>query len=144
MRVADVMTRDVVTACTDATIRDIADLMAKNNVGTVVITDRDGKLEGIVTDRQVVTKCIAEGCDPSTSRIEEIMTREMPGPMGIVKASPDMDILDAARLLGQHHIRRMPVVEDSRVVGIVSEADLADEIMDAVAGILEEVSKAEK
>lgn len=144
MKVADVMTKDVVTAEPTTTIREVARLMADKNVGTVVITDPAGKLQGLVTDRKVVTECIAKGCDPSSSRIEEIMTRDIPGPLGIVTANPDMDILEAAKELGRHHIRRMPVVQDDRVIGIVSEADLADEVREAVDGLLEEVSKAEK
>lgn len=139
------MTKEVVTACADATIRDVAELMAKNNVGTVIITDRDGRLEGLVTDRKLVTDCIAKGCDPSASRIDEIMTGKLPGPLGLATATPDMDILDAAKQLGQRHVRRMPVVEDGgRVVGVLSEADLADEVKEAVDGLLEEISKAEK
>ncbi len=145
MRVADVMTKDVVTARGDATVRDIADLMTKHNVGTVIITDRDGKLEGLVTDRKLVTDCVAKGRDPSSSRVDEIMTGKLPGPLGLVTANPDMDILEAAKQFGQSHVRRMPVVEDGgRVVGVLSEADIADELKDAVDGLLEEVSKAEK
>ena len=145
MRVADVMTTDVVTACTDATIRDVADLMARHNVGTVIITDGDGRLEGIVTDRKLVTDCIAKGCDIDRSRVDQIMTGRLPGDMGVVTVSPEMDILDAAKMFGQSHVRRMPVVEDGgKVVGVLSEADIADEIKDAVSGLLEEISKAEK
>ncbi len=145
MRVADVMTKEVVTARTDATIRDVADLMSKHNVGTVVVTDRDGKLEGLVTDRKLVTDCIAKGRDPSSSHIDEIMTGKLPGRIGLVTASPEMDILDAAKQFGQSHIRRMPVVEDGgRVVGVLSEADIADELKGAVGGLLEEISKAEE
>jgi len=145
MRVADVMTTDVVTACTDATVRDIADLMARHNVGTVIITDGDGRLEGIVTDRKLVTDCIAKGCDIDRSRADQIMTGKLPGGFGLVTVSPEMDILDAAKMFGQSHVRRMPVVEDGgKVVGVLSEADIADEIKDAVSGLLEEISKAEK
>ncbi len=144
MRVADVMTKDVVTACPDATVKDIAELMARNNVGTVVITDGAGNLEGIVTDRKLVTDCIARGCDPSSTRVGDVMTSRMPGGMGLVTATPDMDIIDAARKLGENRVRRMPVVEDGRLVGIVSSADMAEEVMEAVDGILEEMAKAER
>jgi CBS domain-containing protein len=139
------MTKDVVTASGNASVREVADLMAKHNVGTVIITDGDGKLEGLVTDRQLVTDCIAKGCNIDSSRVGEIMTGKLPGAMGLVTASPDMDILDAAKQFGQSHIRRMPVVEDGgRLVGVLSEADIADELKDAVGGLLEEISKAEK
>lgn len=133
------MTKDVVAACPDATVRDVADLMTRDNVGTVVITDSGGKLEGIVTDRKLVTDCIAKGCDPSTTKVGDVMTAKM-----LVTATPDMDIIDAARMLGDNRIRRMPVVEDGgKVVGIVSASDLADEVMEAVDGLLEELAKAE-
>jgi len=144
MRVADVMTKDVVTACPDATVKDVAELMARNNVGTVVITDGAGNLEGIVSDRKLVTDCIAKGCDPSSTKVGDVMTSRMPGGMGLVTATPDMDIIDAARKLGENRVRRMPVVEDGRVVGIVSSADMAEEVMEAIDGILEEMAKAER
>ncbi len=145
MKVEEVMTREVVTAQPSATVKEIADLMSRNNVGTVVITDQAGKLQGLVTDRKLVTDCVAKGCDPASSRVEEIMTRDMPGPMGLVTASPDMDILDAARKIGDSRVRRLPVVDRSdRVLGIISAADVADSLEDAVVGLLEELSKAEK
>lgn len=147
MRVAEVMTKDVVVACPEATVKDVAELMERNNVGTVIITSADGKLEGIVTDRKLVTDCVAKGCNPSDCKIESIMTGHLPGPLGagqLVTASPDMDVIDAARKLGENRIRRMPVVEDGgKVVGIVSASDLAEEVMEAVDGLLEELSKAE-
>ncbi|MHB0868910.1 MAG: CBS domain-containing protein [Chloroflexota bacterium] len=144
MKVAEVMTRDVVTAQPDASIREVAELMASKNVGTVIITDGGGRLQGIATDREIVTDCLAKGCDPSSSRIQEIMTGEMPGGMGLATASPDMDILDAARELGMRKVRRLPVVEDDRVVGIVSEADLAGPVKEAIDGLLKELAKAER
>jgi len=143
MRVADVMTKDIVTACPEATVKDVANLMQRHNVGTVVITDGGGKLQGIVTDRKLVTECVAKGCDPNSSKIGDIMTGRMPGP-GLVTATPDMDVIDAARKLGESHIRRMPVVEDGgKVVGIVSASDLAEEVMEAVDGLLEELAATE-
>ncbi len=145
MRVADVMTKDVVTAHADDSVRDVANLMASNDVGSVIITDGNGKLEGVVTDRKLITDCIAQGCDASTSKVGDFMTRGMLGTTGIVTASPDMDVLDAAKQFGQSHVRRMPVVEDGgRVIGVLSEADLADPLKDAVGGLLEEISKSEK
>ncbi|MGI5834937.1 MAG: CBS domain-containing protein [Chloroflexota bacterium] len=147
MRVAEVMTKDVVVACPEATVKDVAELMERKNVGTVIITDADGKLEGIVTDRKLVTDCVAKGCNPSECKVEEIMTGKMPGPLGaaqMITATPDMDVIDAARKLGESGIRRMPVVEDGgKVVGVVSASDLAEEVMEAVDGLLEELSKTE-
>lgn len=145
MRVAEVMTKDVVVACPEATVKDVAELMERNNVGTVIITSADGKLEGIVTDRKLVTDCVAKGCNPNTQEIKDIMTGKTDGHIGkLVTATPDMDVIDAARKLGENRIRRMPVVEDSgQVVGIVSASDLAEEVMEAVDGLLEELSKAE-
>ncbi len=139
------MTKDVVTACTDATVRDIANLMADKNVGTVIITDAGGKLEGLVTDRKLVTDCIAKGCDPTSSRVDQFMTKGILGGVGLATAKPDMDILDAAKELGMRHVRRLPVVEDGgRVIGVVSEADLADPLKEAMDSILTEIAKAEK
>lgn len=143
LSVGDVMTRDVVTASPDTTLQDLARLMESRNVGTVIITS-DGQLRGLVTDRQIVTHGLARGMNPDSSRAEEIMTRETPGPGGVVTAHPRMDLLEAARLIGQHRIRRLPVVEDGRLVGILSVADLADEVKEMVSAMMDELSRAEK
>lgn len=143
MSVAEVMTRDVVTAPPSATVRELAQLMERHNVGTVVIAE-EGRLRGLVTDRQLATHCLARGMNPDTCRADEVMTAEMPGPGGVVTAHPHMDLLEAARLMGRHRIRRLPVVEDGRVVGILSVADLAGEVKDMVSAVMDEISHTER
>lgn len=140
LSVAQVMTRDVVTALPGATARELAELMERHNVGTVIISS-NGQLRGLVTDRQLVTRCMARGLGPDACRAEEIMTA---GPAGLVTASPEMDLLEAARLMGRHRVRRLPVVEGGTVVGILSVADLAGEVKEMVSSVMDELSRAER
>jgi CBS domain-containing protein len=145
VKVREVMSTEVVTAKPTATVQDIASLMSKHDVGTVLITDEGGKLHGLVTDRDVVTECVGKGHNPATCKVDEVMTGKGFGPIGnLVTASPDEDVMDAIRRLGDKEVRRMPVVQDDRVVGIVSVADMARELQDAVSGFFEEVSKSAK
>ena len=144
MKVRDLMTRDVVTLPPAATVEEAARLMESRNVGTVLVTEGN-QLKGLLTDRRVVTDCIAKGRNPSATKVEEIMSPAGPELFGgLVTADPEMDALDAARLMGQHKVRRLPVVSDSQLLGIISVADLADDLRAYLGSILEEISKAEK
>jgi CBS domain-containing protein len=117
--IRDVMTENPATVRTDDSALDAALAMSKGNFGSLVVVNDDGKVRGIVTDRDLVVRGVAEGKDPAATRISEVFTTE-PSTL-----SPD-DSLDAAvEALRGGHVRRLPVVEDDAVVGIVSIGDLA-------------------
>jgi CBS domain-containing protein len=133
-KLREIMSRDLVTVDYGASVRDAARLMAEHEVGDVLVTQGD-RLAGIVTDRDLVVKGIAtdRGSDAS---IVDVMTPD------IVSCGPDAEIEEAARLMADNRIRRLPVVEGGRAVGIVSLGDISTRAqgnMDARA--LEEVSK---
>ena len=115
--VRDVMNGPVLTVEPDASAADAAQLMRDNDTGDVVIT-QDGRLTGIVTDRDLAVRLIAEGLDPFVS-VSEVCS-ENP-----VTISPDEPLERASELMGQHAIRRLPVCEGDEVVGFVSLGDLA-------------------
>lgn len=118
MKVSERMTEKPVTVDASATAREVARIMKEKNIGTVLVTEGDS-LKGIANDRQIAIRVIAEGKDPETTTVSEFMTRDP------VTASPDMIICDAAEIMGENGFRRIPVVEDERVVGILSAADVA-------------------
>lgn len=135
MRCREIMTSAVRTASSDTPLRDVAALMREGDMGAVPIVD-GGKLVGIVTDRDIVVRAVAEGKDSSTP-VAEAMTSE------IFSVRPDDFVFEAIRLMGDKQVRRIPVVTDSgELAGIISMADIALEIEDQreIAEALEEIS----
>ena len=112
-----IMTKNVETCSLLDNVFEVAVKMKEWNVGAVPIVDND-KLVGMITDRDIVLRCIAEK-HPASSKVEEIMSND------IITIGPEATTQDAARLMAQHQIRRLPVVEGDRLVGIVALGDLA-------------------
>jgi CBS domain-containing protein len=133
--IKEVMTRDVRACEPNATVADAAKVMAQEDVGPVPIVE-DGRLVGIVTDRDIVVRVVAEGRDPNATTVREIASTEL------VTVSPDDDLDEALNLLAQRQVRRLPVVEGDRLVGIVAQADVARLGKDEKTGeVVEEISR---
>jgi len=133
--IKEVMTRDVRACEPNATVADAAKVMAQEDVGPVPIVE-DGRLVGIVTDRDIVVRAVAEGRDPNATTVREIASTEL------VTVSPDDDLDEALNLLAQRQVRRLPVVEGDRLVGIVAQADVARLGKDKKTGeVVEEISR---
>jgi len=118
MKVRDIMTARVVAMKTTATVAAVAARMRDECVGSVLLT-RDDELVGMVTDRQITHTVVAEGLDPREVAVSEIMFTDF------IPLDPDMDLLLAVRLQRELAMRRLPVVEDGRIVGIMSVSDIA-------------------
>jgi signal-transduction protein with cAMP-binding, CBS, and nucleotidyltransferase domain len=128
MKVRDLMTARVVDMPGEASVAQVARRMRDERVGSVLITKNDA-LVGIVTDRQITHTVVADGLDPNTVAVREIMF------MDFVPLEPDMDLLQAVRLQKELAMRRLPVVENGVPVGILSVSDLAaftKELIDCV------------
>ena len=136
MQIKDLMTKDIRSLKIDQTLSDAARLMREVDVGIVPVTGKNGELLGVVTDRDIVIRCIALGKDPASAKIETIMTRD------IVTISPETDVSEAARTMSDEKIRRLPVVEGVKLVGMISLGDLAaSSKSDTMAGnALEDIS----
>src|SRR5215213_5077388 len=138
-QVSEVMVSDVVTIVPGTTAVDAAKRMIQEEKGPLPIVESDRPV-AIVTDRDIVAHVVAEGRDPNSTTVDDIATRDL------VTIGPDQDIDEARRLMDQHQLDRILVVEDDRLVGIVSEADLrSDEgpvggVTDTVGGVTEPVS----
>ena len=118
--VEEIMTPDPRTANVDDTVQDAARMMKDNDIGDVIVV-ADGQVTGILTDRDIVVRAVAEGSDASSTDVGEICTT------GIEAIEPDATVDDALRTMREHDIRRLPVVKNGRPVGIVSLGDLAVE-----------------
>jgi CBS domain-containing protein len=133
--IKEVMTRDVRACEPNATVVEAAKVMAQEDVGPIPIVE-DGRLVGIVTDRDIVVRVVAEGRDPNATKVSEIASTEL------VTVSPDDDLDEALKLLAERQIRRLPVVEGDRLVGIVAQADIARLGKDKTTGeVVEEISR---
>ena len=135
LRASEIMTKNVRTATRDLSLRDVASMMRDGDMGAVPVVD-GGKLIGIVTDRDIVVRSVAEGRDASTP-VGEAMTTE------IHSVKPDDFVFEAIRLMGDKQVRRIPVVgESGELAGIIAMADIALETEDQreIAETLEEIS----
>jgi len=121
MEAREVMSRRVISVRSEEPVSAAARLMKQANVGALPVCDAKGTLRGLVTDRDIVTRCVALGSDPDRTRIAEIMTR------GIEHAREDTPVEELAGRMAQLQIRRLPVTEEGRVIGMVTLADLARE-----------------
>ncbi len=140
MNVSEIMTTNVATAEPDTTLEEVATMMKDENVGAIPVVD-DEELLGIITDRDIVVRCIAEGKDPSEVEVEEILSEELE------TISPDDDVRRAAEIMQRKQIRRLPVCDaDGKLVGMLSIGDIAvKQSDDDVSGeTLEQVSQGVK
>jgi CBS domain-containing protein len=120
MKVRDIMTKEVAYINPDSKITEAAQLMQKHNVGSIPVCDQSGVI-GIVTDRDIVVRNIAHGKNPQDTPVRDVMTGQ------VNTASPDMDVDDVTRMMSMHKIRRVPVVENNQLVGMVALGDIATE-----------------
>lgn len=135
MKLRDVMTSELCCAEPSESLADVAGEMKRHNVGIMPVC-QDGQLVGVVTDRDIVVECVASGTKPEECKVGNFMTS------GLVCGSPDMDVVEAAHLMGREQVHRLPVVENGRLVGMVSIGDLAIHCKDdkVVAQMLREIS----
>ena len=122
---SDVMTKDVVTGTPENTIEEVARLMKTEDIGPVLIVynEQSKTLVGIVTDRDIVVKVIADGQDVNTTRVGDVMSKKLV----TCRADDDVDI--AMKAMAQFQLRRIPVVgENMKLLGIISQADVATRV----------------
>jgi CBS domain-containing protein len=134
-RCSEIMAKNVKTATSDTSLGEVAAMMRDGDMGSVPVVE-DGRLIGIVTDRDMVVRCIADGRGSETP-VSEAMTTE------IFSVRPDEFVFEAVRLMGDKQVRRIPVVaEDGKLAGIIAMADVALEMEDQreIAETLEEIS----
>lgn len=118
MKVRDIMTSHVSASSANASIDEIARKMKELNVGSIPICDNQNHIIGIVTDRDIVVRGIVDGFRVSDN-IDKVMSKEL------IFVSPDTHAHEAARIMAQNQIRRLPVVENGKLVGLVAIGDLA-------------------
>ena len=140
MKVSDVMTTEVETVRMDSTLEEVASVMKVENVGALPVVDEDEDLVGIITDRDIVVRCIADGKNPAETNVEEVLSHELE------TIEPDADIEEAARVMADKQIRRLPVCEEGELIGMLSIGDLAVKSprLDASGEALRDISQGVK
>ena len=119
MKVSEIMSSRVITIDQDEPVAAAARLMKRLNLGALPVTDPAGRLRGMITDRDIVLRCTAADTDPRAVPVKDIMSR------GVVTAAPGDEVEQAARRMGDGQIRRLPVVDSGRIVGMLSLCDMA-------------------
>jgi CBS domain-containing protein len=134
--VRDVMTANPCTIDADKSVAYAAKMMKQEDVGIAPIVEGD-RLVGTLTDRDIAVRVVAEGRDPNTVKVREVASTDL------VTVDPQQDLDEALRLMANHQVRRLPVVEeDGRVVGVLAQADVAEEAKPKKVGeLVEEISK---
>lgn len=120
MKIRDVMTDNVIKIHPDESVSVAARTLTHYNIGALPVCGSNGEICGLVTDRDLVIRCLASGRQPENTRVRDVMTAS------VVSAKPDMDTGAAAHLMGRQQIRRLPVVENGKLCGMVSLGDLAN------------------
>jgi CBS domain-containing protein len=118
MKVKDIAMKETYCASPTMSLIEIATMMKRHGVGAMPVCEGD-KLVGIITDRDIVVSCIAASMDASACQAKEFMTSKP------VTIAPDMDVTEAARIMSKEQVRRLPVVEKGRLVGMLSLGDIA-------------------
>ena len=119
MKIRDVMTTPVIRIHPEETVAVAARMLERGNIGALPVCGNDGRMCGLLTDRDIVVRCLAAGRSPSTRAVREIMTT------AVVSARPDMDAGLAAGLMGRRQTRGLPVTENGRLCGMLSLGDLS-------------------
>lgn len=139
LKAKDIMTKNVAFVNPMSTVIEAAQLMQKHNVGSIPVCDQNG-ITGILTDRDIVVRNVAHGNDSQNTLVKDIMTSN------VTAAAPDMEVEDVSELMAEYQIRRIPVVENNKILGMVSLGDIAaDSRFDfEAAEALTEISKPAK
>jgi CBS domain-containing protein len=133
--VREAMTPGVRTVSPSQSLAEAAEVMKGEDVGSVPVVE-EGRLAGIVTDRDIVTRAVAERRDPQTVKVAEVASREL------LTVEPEQDLDEALALMARHQVRRLPVVEEGRLVGMLAQADVALEAKEKKVGeAVEQISQ---
>jgi CBS domain-containing protein len=117
MELKDIMVKNVITVNPNATVKHAAKLMNQHNIGCLIVVGK-GKVVGIVTERDILRKIVESSKDPEKTKVSEIMSTKL------LVAAPNMDIVDAAKMMLQRKIKKLPIVTNKKLVGLVSLTDI--------------------
>lgn len=118
MKVRELMSRSVIRIQADEPVTVAARAMSHYNIGAMPVCGADGRLCGMVTDRDIVTRCLAAQREAASTRVGDVMTRQ------VLTVTPDTEVSAAAKLMGSKQVRRLPVLENHKLCGMLALADI--------------------
>ena len=121
MRVKDCMCNNLVKAAPETTVTEAAKLMNSNQIGCLPICSSDDKVVGFVTDRDIITRAVAHNKDCNNTKLSDIMT------INVIKTTADTDIKEAANIMANNQVRRLPVLENGKAIGVLTIGDIAQQ-----------------
>ena len=119
MKISEIMSGRVVSIEQSEYVSAAARVLKRCNIGALPVCDDKGRLRGMITDRDIVTRCVAAELDPEETRVSDIMSR------GILTASPEDEVNQAAKRMSADQVRRLPVLEEGKLIGMVTLCDMA-------------------
>ena len=119
MQVKDIMSTKIVSISPNESASVAARLLSRYNIGALPVCGKEGRLRGMITDRDIVLRCVASEDDPNSTKVSEIMTRR------VISVSADESVQRASEIMAREQIRRLPVEEDGKLIGMLSLGDLA-------------------
>ena len=141
MKIREVMTNRVVKIHPEESVSVAARTLQHYKIGALPVCGYDGALCGVVTDRDLVTRCVATGRSAGSTKVKDVMTGR------VISVRPDMEASAAAHLMGREQVRRLPVIDDGKLCGVISVGDLAGkeessyEAAEALEGICSNLSQ---
>ncbi|MFQ5999979.1 MAG: cyclic nucleotide-binding/CBS domain-containing protein [Candidatus Bathyarchaeia archaeon] len=136
LKIENVMISDVITVKAETTVRQAVDLMNEHEIGCLIVVDEEEKPVGILTERDLLRRVLAKRKDPVRIKVSQVMSKPL------VTGTPHMDLEDAARLMFKKKIKKLPVVEDGRLVGLVTLTDMV-RVQPHIIKVLKRLSKTE-
>lgn len=119
MNIEKLMIRNVITLQGDATVHEAVQLLNKHKIGCLIILNNNGQIAGIITERDLLERVLEQCKNPKQTKVSEIMTRK------VITASPNTDIIEATRLMFKLKVKKLPITDGNKLVGIVTLTDIA-------------------
>jgi len=136
LKIENVMISDVIKVEADATVRQAVDLMNKHEIGCLIVVDEEERPVGILTERDLLTRVLAKRKDPVRTKVSQVMSKPL------VTGTPHMNLEVAVRLMFRKKIKKLPVVEDGRLVGLVTLTDMV-RVQPQIIKILKKLARTE-
>ncbi len=136
MEIVDIMIQDVITIDVDATVQKAAKIMNRHEIGCLIVVQR-GKVVGIMTERDLLKKVVEQYKNPEKTKVQDIMSKRL------IVGAPSMEIADAVRLMLQKKIKKLPIVVDGELIGLITLTDVArtTRIEPQMVGVIKELRK---
>lgn len=139
VKIRDIMSKNIVYVSDDNNVKQIAEIMRDKSIGVVLVLDQNQKPCGMVSERDIITKVVAFRLDPSEIKVKDVMSRNL------ITGKPEMTDLEASMFMSERKIKKLPIVDNGNIVGIITQTDLMKVTLDRmekiVLGMIEETKR---